>query len=445
MKNFLTCVQDHLFCRTALAGFLVAAAVLVGTTNGFAATTNLADCSQNTVQSAMSSASSGDVLVCPAGSWSWSNLNITKNVTIQGAGIGETTITLTSCGGLQSSTSYSGAFRVTGFSFTSSHNTCGYNSTLGWVRVLGNKNFRIDHNEFRMYAGTTATSHSMAIYTRYDVAGLIDHNTFINHPDEMTSGGSLGGVWAEGDGRSAWSLPLGQIEGEAHTLFVEDNYFRQATDSNGDGEAILGQTGVNYVFRHNEVRNLKCADAHGYEATYGTKEYDINNNQCIVEPGFSIYRAFYIRGGTGVIYNNTLSGNFTYGIALAITRATSDSKSPGRSELYGGIPARTACSSAEHYPCADQIGRGQSTGSSPNMTQVLSPLYIWGNDLSAASTQLTSETSSTYIQANRDYYYNQGAKPGFTEYTYPDPLTGQEAPPPATSGTPNPPSQLQVQ
>ena len=408
-----------------LIRFLAFMLVLLGSVNAYAATNNLPDCSQSTVQNAISSASSGDILVCPAGSWSWSTVNITKNITLEGAGIDQTTITLTSCGGLQSSTSYSGAFRVTGFTFTSNtSNICGYNGTLGWIRVLGNKDFRIDHNKFRFWAGTTATSHSMAIYTRYDVAGLIDHNQFINHPNEMTSGGSLGGVWAEGNGQTAWSLPIGQLSDSSHTVFVEDNYFRQATESSGDGEAILGQTGVNYVFRHNEIRNMKCADAHGYEATYGTKEYEISNNECIVESGFSIYRGFYIRGGTGVIYNNTLTGNFTYGVALAVTRATSDSKSPGRSELYGGISSHSPCSSAEHHPCADQIGRGQSVGSSPNMTQTSSPLYIWNNDLSAASTPITSETSATYIQSGVDYFYNQGGKPGYTAYPYPHPLQG---------------------
>ena len=41
-----------------------------------ATTTNLANCSQATVSSAITAATAGDTLVCPAGSWTWTGVVI---------------------------------------------------------------------------------------------------------------------------------------------------------------------------------------------------------------------------------------------------------------------------------------------------------------------------------------------------------------------------------
>src|SRR3990172_2397908 len=167
---------------------IIIAAFLLLPFRAHAATINLADCAQTTVNNAISAAAAGDTLVCPAGSWSWSDVNITKNITLQGAGIGNTNISITSAGGLESPQSYTGAFRVTGFTFTSTANF-GTDSGFAMFRILGARGFRVDHNRFQVYSDQISYNGGNAIYTRYDVAGLIDHNGVVNHPDQLTSGG----------------------------------------------------------------------------------------------------------------------------------------------------------------------------------------------------------------------------------------------------------------
>jgi PKD repeat protein/peptidoglycan/xylan/chitin deacetylase (PgdA/CDA1 family) len=396
---------------------------------------NLSSCSESDVNEAINAAVDGDTIVCPAGDWSWSNVDITKNITLQGAGIDQTNISITAAGGIESPNSYHGAFRVTGFTFTETENF-GRVSGQGGFRVYGNEGFRIDHNKFNCYSNSNTWRNGVCIYTRYDVGGLIDHNQFLNA--RPGSGYTMKALSIEGNGLSAWDLPANTISGPDHVIYIEDNYFYDSEHaSSWNGAAISGQTGALFVFRHNDVWNLQV-DAHGYEVIYGTKEYEVSNNT-FHQNNRNLYRLMYLRGGTGVIYGNTLEewgdGNVTYGIRVAELRATSDRGSTGRPELYGGVPSNTSCQNAEGYPCVDSIGRGQSIGTSPNMTQTTSPLYIWNNDLSATRTAIYSETSSTYVQENRDYYYNQGPKPGYTPYTYPHPLATNTLPGDSTSTT----------
>src|SRR3990172_6388177 len=120
-RSVAGCELLHLF-HGRMVKFLIIISVLVCSINAYAVTNNLPDCSQTTVQNAINSSSDGDVLVCPAGSWSWSNVDITKNITLQGAGIGNTIIEITSGGGIESPSSYAGAFRITGFTLRSTGN-----------------------------------------------------------------------------------------------------------------------------------------------------------------------------------------------------------------------------------------------------------------------------------------------------------------------------------
>src|SRR6516165_7124031 len=97
--------------------------VVVFCINALAVPTRLFNCSQTTVQNAISAASDGDVLVCPAGSWSWSNVDINNhNITLQGAGIGKTNISITAAGGFEAPATNTKAFRLTGFTLTSTAN-----------------------------------------------------------------------------------------------------------------------------------------------------------------------------------------------------------------------------------------------------------------------------------------------------------------------------------
>src|SRR3990172_2050158 len=109
MKRYVTGCIHFLLLHGRMIRFLVFISVLVCSINAYAVTNNLPDCSQTTVQAAITSASSGDTIICPSGNWSWSNVDITKDITLQGAGIGSTNISITSQGGLEAPTTYSGS------------------------------------------------------------------------------------------------------------------------------------------------------------------------------------------------------------------------------------------------------------------------------------------------------------------------------------------------
>jgi hypothetical protein len=80
-------------------------------------------------------------------------VDITKNITLQGAGIGQTIISIGANAGLESPASYTGAFRVTGFTFVGinygSNPFGNYDGAMLYFR--GGHDIRIDHNRIEGY------------------------------------------------------------------------------------------------------------------------------------------------------------------------------------------------------------------------------------------------------------------------------------------------------
>ena len=377
-------------------------------------------CSQSDVNSAILSAADGDTIICPAGNWIWSapvSIN-NKNITLKGAGKDQTTISIALAGGLNVPQTNTKAFRVTGFTFRSTINI-GTDSGYAMIRIYGGEGWRIDNNKIKIYSNVLSYSGGNGIYTKNAIGGLIDHNDFT---DEETSTNCWhAAVYPEGAGANAWSWGS-QIGNPNNTVFIENNTFTEARQCSAHNpHAVYGQNGGIFVARHNTITNVNI-DAHGFCATYGTREYEISNNNWIITTGRSIHRLIYLRGGTGVVHNNTLTlqgtGTATYGIDLTDYRMTAASQCSDVTQ--SGIKANTCCSANEGYPCIDQIGRGQN--------QVLDPLYIWNNTnflatiVSNVGSECGSNTSGS-IQLSRDYFTGV-IKPGYIAYQYPHPLTG---------------------
>jgi hypothetical protein len=246
--------------KTSVVCCLFVLAVLHTETTVGAATTTLATCSETDVRNALSVVADGDTIVCPAGSWSWGNLDIVnRNVTLQGAGIAQTIISITAPGGLEATSSNTKPFRVTGFTFASTGNFSTDNGKA-MVRIQGGKGWRIDHNRFEIYSAKQNYDGGNGIYTRNDVSGVVDHNQFVKGGG---SGCMHASVYPEGTGATAWGWPS-QLGAFDHTIFIEDNYFYNSGNCpDHNPHAVYGQNGGIFVFRHNEIHNMN-ADTHGF-------------------------------------------------------------------------------------------------------------------------------------------------------------------------------------
>ena len=407
----------------------------------YGASVNLSDCAQASVVSAINNSSSGDTITCPAGNWSWSDVNITKNITLQGAGIGSTIISLSNLAALESPSSYTGAFRITGFTFKGTSGSANGDWDFGMVRIDNGHGFRIDHNEFQIYSNTCNGTGGNGIGVWHDSAGLIDHNRFVpgggsgcihyavayfNSGTTNTSNDATEYSWLNFDSNTV-------LRSADHTLFIEDNYFYNPTDTSPHGtHAGYGGFGGVTVFRHNEIHNMDF-NAHGLESSHSAFAYEVSNNAWIQDVSHGLYRAIVLRGGTGVVYNNTKSGSGTinHGIELWCERASGN---PGASNVdvyvprYGTVRGNQLC--PEGHPCAETIGRGQNQSSDP--------LYIWGN--ASIFSDIIKDGANSSISGS-DYYLNSGAKPGYSSYTYPHLLQGGGGGP---ASIPNPPSGLSI-
>jgi hypothetical protein len=376
-----------------------------------------ASCSQGDVQNAIGAASDGDFVMVPAGSCTWTTpapntpaVSISgKGITLQGASVGQTVITDgtgTSWG--ETLLVVDGAegkpFRITGFTFTEG------NAPVV-IHISGDcKNFRIDHCQFA--SGPFSTGINVNGYTY----GVVDHCQFIN---------SRVYVREAIVGDAPWQRPL--TLGSANAVYVEDcdyyaNILANAVDSTG---------GARYVFRHNTVVN-DYVESHGLhnEGMRGTFSYEVYENTfTAVDTGVVSHVAVSVRGGTGVIFSNTVvndnplpTGLYTgFGIMY-------DNRCCVTSHVWGlcdGSNWVDGNELANGYPCRDQIGRSTDYSASQVHPQAYEPLYAWNNTLDGASAGMRATwcaSSQEHIQEGRDFF-NGTPRPGYTPYTYPHPLT----------------------
>ena len=394
--------------------FLGVAVLLLGSTWVDAATRNAASCSTSAVQAAVNSAVSGDAVVVPTGACTWSSgvdVPNGKKITIQGAGSNSTVITGTRNTVFELNQSGS---RLTGFGIVEAA-----------VHVDGD-DWRIDHNRF-----TSTTSFYDAILVFGDresthPRGLIDHNQIQNTRISVVGWNSL-------MAHAIWAQPLGL--GGAQMVFVEDNTFTGTQWAS----VVDGNYGGRYVFRYNTVTNMYI-EAHSNQGERGIRSWEIYNNKIIQSGSVGMWTPFYIRGGTGVVFNNTISGTWSFpGITLDNVRSFESRGSLG--QCNGNSPW-DGNQASNGWPCRDQIGRSTDqwvhTSSRPYPPQASEPAYFWGNTASgsAISVDLNNGTSP-WIVSGRDYL-NNTPKPGYTPYAYPHPLaSGGTTPPPPAPAAPS--------
>jgi hypothetical protein len=350
----------------------------------------------NEIKNKLTSAKNGDTVYIPAGICSIpTELRIDSNITIIGAGIGKT---IFNGNDFEVVGHANISLRISGISFK--YDAAAPGDCLLRISVANPgdmANFRVDHCSFE-----NINDGGRAIWVQGLVNGVIDHSTFFNTGD--------GSILAERDvDQSTWNSP--QPIGTADAVYVEDCIFT-GNNPRVYMSAIDGMYSARYVFRHNTVNifmtpqdNLPFVCAHGNHSqtdggrrgTFSSEIYDNTFNT-----GYA-YFIFYIRGGRGVLFNNTI--NASTGVDLPINLTD-----------YGNfylINPATGDYWGKTYPTRDQINN----------------YYIWNNTLNGKL--ITDGTNGNplfvrdrgydrqNIQNGRDYFEYD---PGYTPYTYPHPL-----------------------
>ena len=336
------------------------------------------------IQALVDSARNGDIIQLPEGTITWeSSLRIDKGITLNGAGTDKTIIIN---GSAESGKNVINVDGIEGVPFIIQNIT--FKGALGnsddkanVIYITGDcKDFRITNCKF-----VDGGSHSISI--RGDTYGVIDHCQFINASQECIV------VFHSGKGDYSWSL--GDMFGTANAVYIEDCYFNFNTK--GD-HAITSNNGARYVFRYNTINSAKelnasLIDAHGnFFADRGTYSVEIYEN--ILNTDRSWY-GMNIRGGKGVIFNNSFSGDSPNPIVFASYRSFVESDT-------------TVCGYTEcDYPVKDQINN----------------FYVWNNTLNGDFIGVSMQNrglEAEHIQQDRDYFLFE--MPGYKAYPYPHPL-----------------------
>jgi len=407
--------------HSVLFTFLLCSLTVLG--DARAETVKAASCAQQDVQRAIDAARDGDVVEVPAGTATWlaedenhpAVLISGKRVTLRGAGADQTVITdgnrvawrdlLIWIDGQQPA-------RVTGFTFKGFIDN---NRGAAAVAVHGDcKGWRIDHCKF--------DGSPRGVWAYAGCFGLVDNCTFLNAGQ---------GVVMKGYGPLSWERPLAL--GMPDAVYIEDCTFE------GGGAATDGYHGARFVLRHNSLSDTHVGqhgcDSGNYRSTFSFEVYDNVIGKKDLK-SWEVPRAMHFRGGTGVVFDNTLSG-FTTGIDVANYRSSEAMRTLcGKWGICDGKNPVDGNEEPNGYPARDQIGRSTN--------QILQPLHEWNNTLDGEDADIHVSTGAQHIQQNRDFY-NDTPRPGYKPYPYPHPLRDQWPPePPQDDEAPTPPGNLTV-
>jgi hypothetical protein len=430
------------------------------------------------MNTAISASVNGDTVNIGAGSCTMGRLNMitNKNITIMGAGIDSTLITANSgFGQIETTGSNQPTWRLSGFTLRSG-------SAPGAIIVVwANQSaswrgpFRIDR--VRLDYPSNGPDGSIAVYG--PVYGLIDRSEFI----QQQGAAILTGMELSSEtGSSASNLKGAYAASQAYQpgspsyLYIEGSTFR-GTGPNGIAAIDTGYTGGRFVVRYNRFEN---ATLYAHWTTGGSINslwWEVYNNKFNWTLGGSMYPMRLQGGGSGLIYNNTITGFPSHYILLGEGRLPDQGQTGAPLSYCDGSRSwdgNASDSAAPGWPCLSQTGRDAGRTLAQIMAgdkQPSFPLYLWNNGRldscsAAGSTSCdNSFTVSTYSPSARNYFKSTPhSTPGFgngdvdffvgaskpagagshtlryTPYAYPHPLasgtTSVPPPPPAALAAP---------
>jgi len=425
----------HALCRSA---------IVVWIWSGFSAlgTVYHSDGSAASVQGLHNQLLNGDTITLPAGTFTWTTgVNFTKAINVVGAGIGRTTINdNVPKNGTQASVLWrfdvakGKSIDISGFTVHGqAQDTQGWQ--LGTLAIRGSSHAVRVHNIQMVSPGTLGILFTGALW------GVVDHSDFrcangkiaiyVQHNNWPGASGSFGdGSWYD-------STQLGSGKG----IYVEDCTF--TGDGRGGSPCIDGYSGGRLVFRHNTVTNNNVG-WHGTEGdrNQGTRTFEVYQNT--FSSNVLMARCVQLRGGTGVVWGNTVHGTggptgYVDFVTVLNFRSFTSYGAPWFSppgSVWDGN------SNPNGYLLIGQIGAGKeadpvlrngngdpyngTTGAPGWPHCAREPAYVWSNNWTPVPNNrgfYIGVQATPQISIGRDVINNGSTpKPGYTPYVYPHPL-----------------------
>jgi len=312
-----------------------------GSSTGYAVTASSGSAAD--IQTAANTvyAAGGGTVHVPVGTWHWNNQTVTilGGVNVIGVGLAGcaghdlnwTTYTASTILHNDAPVQYNTMFyldgsngkasRISGIQFEATppaNPTEENNEPGGAIRLYHSINARVDHCTFINFCNTAII---LANTNTGTASAVLDH-CVVNNPYKLSgSGWSWGyGFYAQGQAPN-WETNISKFLGQypalvaAPCLYVEDNHFslcRHATDCIQEGWDVVRFN----LIDNPQPNNFGMVDVHGagggsWSSGRGVEVY----NNTIIGAG-SMSELMWIRGGGGVIFNNTLK-SLRYGIILA--------------------------------------------------------------------------------------------------------------------------------
>lgn len=294
--------------------------------------------------------------------------------------------------------------------------------------------------------------------------GVIWNCSFDSSPYNISTLGAITIQQDAADVTDSWDSQsnMGSLDTTGQgKVYAEDNDFHAmnyATSTDNNARA---------AWRYNLYDNAGVG-THGADTSYyGQRYFEFYDNVMVFEPytdgtTFNVGDWFFLRGGTGLIYNNQITPLVSqdYGTKSDVNMTVMNlQRSGGPTQCWGAGHSTPG----QYYHAPRQVGYGYVTGKGTatyppdgdNDTSKDSyayvgdsePFYIWGNSRNPLNVYISDygagqcsspDSSSNYIVQNRDYFNGTTAKPGWSPYTYPHPLRGASsapvAGPPAPTG-----------